>query len=653
MLRRLIDAIARKPRAPTEPLRPGAMPGPAEEAERRRLAGNALLAQGHPAAAADAYRQATALQPDSATLHVNLGYALMEAGEMQGAQAALERASALAADNFDAPFLLGQMAMDQGRWSQAVEPLRRALALAPDDEATRLSLCRALQLQGRLGEAASVVDEGLVRRDDVAALHAYRGNLHVLGAERGLALASYARSLSIAPDDASVHNSLALTLEKFGRTDEAVAHFRRAVELAPQFGEAHRNLLFALSYASQPARSGYLAEARRYGATLMAQARPLADGPAARGHGAKPLRVGFVSPDFRAHPVGYFLQSILQAWDPADVELWAYSCDARSDAMTQALSGAFQHWRSIAGVNDAQAAQQVRDDGIHILVDLAGHTDGGRLPLFAWRPAPVQVSWLGYFASTGLEAIDYFIADAISAPPSVQTQFSEQIWLLPRTRLCFTPPHEPEAHSAPGDPPCLANGFTTFGCFQAITKINDGVLAAWSSIMAARPNARLRLQGGGFEDASLRADFERRCVAAGMDLARMTILPPTPRAAYLEAHREIDLILDTFPYPGGTTTCEALWMGVPSLTIAGETLLARQGASMLSCVELDDWVASGVDDYVARAVRFADQQQTLRSLRHSLRDTLRASELTDAERFAKELRSAFSRMWERHGSAAG
>lgn len=588
------------------------------------------------------------MQPDSATLHVNLGYALMEAGDTQGAQTALERAAALAPDNFDAPFLLGQIAMAQGRWPQAVERLRRALALTPDHEATRLSLCRALQLQGRLREATAVIDEGLARCDSVAAFHAYRGNLHVLGAERGQALACYANSLAIAPDDASVHNSLALTLEKFGRTDDAVAHFRRAIELAPQFGEARRNLLFAMSYAAEPVRSGYLDEARRYGAMLMAQARPLEKRQVVSDRVTRPLRVGFVSPDFRAHPVGYFLESILQAWDAAEVELWAYSSDTRSDAMTQRLASAFQHWRSIADLDDARAAQQIRDDGIDILVDLAGHTDGGRLPSFAWRPAPVQVSWLGYFASTGLEAIDYFIADPASAPASVQTQFSEQIWPLPRTRLCFTPPHEPAAHAAPDDPPCLANGFTTFGCFQAITKINDGVLAAWSSIMGERPSARLRLQGGGFEDASLRGNFERRCVAAGIDLARVTILPPASRAAYLEAHREIDLILDTFPYPGGTTTCEALWMGVPTLTIAGETLLARQGASLLSCVGLDDWVAPGVDDYVARAVHLVGQDQSLRSLRHSLRDTVRASALIDAELFAKELRSAFLLMWERH-----
>ena len=280
---------------------------------------------------------------------------------------------------------------------------------------------------------------------------------------------------------------------------------------------------------------------------------------------------------------------------------------------------------------------------MHLLLDLSGHTAANRLPVFAWKPAPVLVSWLGYFATTGLVEMDYLVADRIGVPDAAQGQFSEEIFYLPDTRLCFT---APPAAPSPNAPPALANGFITFGSFQHMPKINDNVLAAWARILSALPTARLRLQSRSLGLPAVQQQLAQRMARAGLDPARVRMSPPGDRAAYLGAHAEIDVILDTFPYPGGTTTCEALWMGVPTLTLAGDRLLSRQGASMLAVAGLPDWVATSVDDYVAKAIDLSEDVTALARLRGTLRPRVLASPLFDAPRFAAHFADALWKMWQ-------
>jgi protein O-GlcNAc transferase len=354
------------------------------------------------------------------------------------------------------------------------------------------------------------------------------------------------------------------------------------------------------------------------------------------------LRIGLVSGDLRDHPVGHFLEGLLRQIDRSRLEITAYDTQDKSDALTERMRPCCSTWTSLYGKSDEAAARQIRDDGIHVLIDLSGHTAHNRLAVFARKPAPVQVSWLGYFATTGVAEIDSLLADDVGVPRTHQDQFTEQIWYLPESRLCFTPPREAPAVSLL---PAQTNGYITFGCFQNLAKIGDAVLTAWSRVLATLPHAVLRIQNKPLGDAPTRQMFMDRLRLHGIDPSRVALLAHVPRKEYLEAHAEVDFLLDTFPYPGGTTTCEALWMGVPTLTLAGGTLLARQGASLLTAAGLEDWVAASQDEYLAKAVAFAGDAARLAALRRDLRQQVGQSPVFDAPRFARHFEDALWGMW--------
>jgi predicted O-linked N-acetylglucosamine transferase (SPINDLY family) len=288
-------------------------------------------------------------------------------------------------------------------------------------------------------------------------------------------------------------------------------------------------------------------------------------------------------------------------------------------------------------------ANRIRADGIDILIDLSGHTAYNRLPVFAWKPAPVQVSWLGYFATTGVAAIDYFVADPWTLPESEEINFTEKVWRLPETRLCFTPP---DAAVAVSTLPALVNGYVTFGCFNNLSKMNDKVVAVWARVMEAVPGSRLFLKARQLTEASVRQSIAERFAAHGIDEGRLILEDYVPRENYLAAYQRVDLALDPFPYTGGTTTAEALWMAVPVLTLAGERFISRQGVGLLMNAGLSDWVASDPDDYVARALAHASDLPRLSALRGNLRAQVLASPVYDAARFAKHFETALRGMWQ-------
>jgi predicted O-linked N-acetylglucosamine transferase (SPINDLY family) len=341
--------------------------------------------------------------------------------------------------------------------------------------------------------------------------------------------------------------------------------------------------------------------------------------------------------------VGFFLESLLAHLHPLRVELYAYSNKAYADELTARIRPHFSAWREIHNLNDEQTAQLIHRDGIHILIDLSGHTAGNRLPVFAWKPAPVQVAWLGYFATTGVAEMDYLIADAAGVSASHRTQFSETVQYLPDTRLCFTPPVT-ELSVAPL--PAPHNGYVTFGCFQNLSKLGDAVLAAWGRIFAALPTARLHLGSKLLHRPEIAQQLRDRLQRHGIAPDRVSLSGAVSRAEYLAKHANIDILLDTFSYPGGTTTCEALWMGVPTVTLAGDTLLSRQGVSLLNAAGLPDWVAQNEEDYVTKAVAFASDLHNLAELRAGLREQVRNSPLFDAPHFAHNFEQALWQMWQ-------
>ncbi|MFZ5502373.1 MAG: tetratricopeptide repeat protein [Pseudomonadota bacterium] len=535
--------------------------------------------------------------------------------------------------------LLGISLHMQGK--DSLPTLQKTAELFPGDASVHNNLGNAYRDRNQSDDAIACYRRALAIKPDFLGTNYNLGVLlHEIG-QINEAMVCCGNELRLDAGYAEVHNLQGSLYKEFGQLEEALKCFRRALELKPDFIEAYSNALFILNYTTYTPEH-CLEEARRFGkvATSLAQ-RPFTAwrcvNPPQR------LRIGLVSGDLLNHPVGHFLESILGQIDSHRVELVAYSTNRRTDELTTRIRPYFSEWRYLSGQSDEAAAQLIHADGVHVLVDLSGHTGYSRLPVFAWKPAPVQVSWLGYFATTGIAEMDYLLADQVGVPEARRGDFTESVWYLPDTRLCFT---APKVNLAVSPLPSLSNGVITFGCYQSLPKLGDDVLAVWGEILAAIPNARLRFQRKQLGEPEVAAQLLQRLQHYGIPPERVTLHGNTHRDAYLASHAEVDMILDTFPYPGGTTTCEALWMGVPTLTLTGDSLRASQGASLTAAAGLSDWIAADKEAYIAKAIAFAGDLPKLAALRAGLRDQVLASPLFDASRFAKNLEHALWGMWE-------
>jgi len=613
-------------------------------AETHYNLGNTLKGMGRLAEAESCYRRALKIKPDYAEAHTNLGAVLQDLGKLDGAVASYRRALAIKPDYAETHYNLGMALQDLGRLDDAVASYRRALAIKPDYADAHYNLGAALHDQGQLDAAVASCRRALAIKPDYAEAHNNLGNsLRDLG-QLDDALVSCRRALGIKPDYAEAHYNLGITLQYLGQLDGAVASYRRALAIKPDFAIAHSSLLFIHNYLSDQPAAISLAEALRFGDLASRKARPHTDWRNVPEPG-RCLRVGLVSGDLRNHAVGYFVEGVLAALASdasGRLELFAYPSYFHIDALTERIKACCQGWHSVVGLSDESLAQRIRDDGIDILIDLSGHTAYNRLPLFAWKPAPVQASWLGYFATTGVAAIDYLIADPWTAPEAEEAHFTEKIWRLPETYLCFTPPDGDIQVSAL---PAISNGYITFGCFNNLTKMNDAVVALWARVLQAVPESLLFLKTIQLGEAAVRQSVANRFAAHGIDAGRLILEGAAPRAELMAAYRRVDIALDPFPYPGGTTSIEGLWMGVPVLTLAGERFLSHIGESILKNAGLPEWIAADADDYVARAVSFANDLQRLAALRSGLRQQVLASPLFDAPRFARHFEAALRGMW--------
>ena len=591
-----------------------------------------------------AYRQALALQPDYAEVHVNLGAALLAARRPDEAATSLRMAVSLRPDHADAHHQLGGVLRGLGRLDEALDSYRRTVALAPGFAPAHCNLGAVLQERRQLAEAMACYRRAIELDPGCFDAH---GNLGVALQETGqftAALASFRRALEINPGFAAAMSNLATLLTDLGRVEEAAAVSRRTLDASPDFFHAHSNLLLTLNYLADQPPDQLRAEAVRFGENAARHARPFTSWEVTSDP-ERSLRVGIVSADLRQHPVGAFLQGVLAAVAASSgerVEFVAYSNSPEFDDVSAGIRACCGDWQSAVGVPDEILARRIRDQRIDILVDLAGHTGHNRLPLFAWKPAPVQATWLGYNGTTGVAAIDYLIADSWTLPESLEAHFTERIWRLPESYLCFTPPAPPLAVNAL---PAAARGHVTFGCFNNLSKINDRVVALWSRVLQAVPGSRLFLKARQFSDASVQQAMRGRFAACGVDPARLLLSPPVARSQYLAPHHDVDIALDPLPYPGITTTVESLWMGVPVLTLEGRSFISRQGVGLSMNAGLSAWIARDEDDYVALAARHAADLESLARLRGSLRETLGRSAVFDAPRFARNFEAALRGMW--------
>ncbi|MEA2708106.1 MAG: hypothetical protein QOF78_707, partial [Phycisphaerales bacterium] len=614
------------------------------------LLGVAAHQQGRHEEACALIRRAIARNPSCAAFHYNLAEALRPLGQLAQAETAFRRAIELEPGNADAHNSLGNLLLAQRRLDEAAACCRRALALNPQLAAAQYNLGTVL-LEQCNGPAAV---EALRRATELAPTFApaFHNLSSVLMELHQLepAEAALRRAMELEPDNAAAWNNMGQLRKAQGCPADAIDCFRRAIELDPARADVHSNLLLAMAYCDGPSARDIFEEHLRWADRHAKSHYP----PAADGHSNdrspdRRLRIGYVSPDLRQHPVGFFIEPLIAAHRREQVEVFCYSDACNCDALTRRLESVVAAgWRDIAGVEDVRVAEIIRQDRIDILIDLAGHTARNRMLVFARKPAPVQVSYLGYTTTTGLATMDYALSDQYLDPPGAHERFrTESLVRLPRTYVCYVPPMRcpeigplPAARSAAGS----AAGRVTFACLNNFTKVTPRAQAAWTQILKKVPAGRLMLHAcEPRQIEEVRACF----TAGGVDPARLEFAGKRPLNEYFALHNEIDIALDPFPHNGGTTTCDALWMGVPVVSFAGEHAVSRAGLSLLSTIGLAELVAGSLEGYVEIAVQLAGELTRLTGLRTTLRQRMAASPLMDAAGFARDVESAYRAMWQR------
>ncbi len=534
---------------------------------------------------------------------------LRDLGRLPEALAYLEQATALAPNDPGTALTLGVTLLDLQRAREAVAPLERLVALVP-----------------QFAEARNILASALLASGQPTAAH-----LHVSAA------------LQLRPGHSATLENRGRCLRALGRMDEALPAYDAAAASSPH-SATHSNAVFAaqyvagLSLADLTARASAWAE--RHCAPWATRTRPPRSSPNAAPTGApgSRLRIGYVSADFRQHAVAFFLEPVLAAHDPAAVETFCYVGNRDADTVTARLRAAAHHWRDISRMDDEAAAACIRADQIDVLVDLSGHTADHRLGVFARRPAPCQLTWLGYPATTGLTAMDFRVTDDACIPPGVDERLhgTERLLRLPEVFCCYRPPADaPEVSPLP----CLNGAPFTFISCNALAKLSSATIALWAEVLRTVPESRLHLHAPGGEDASAQTWFAQKFAAHGVAPSRVVLSgEPLPVRAHLARYHAADLALDSTPYAGTTTTCEALLMGVPVITLAGETHVSRVGVSLLRAVGLNNCVAQSTAEFVAIAVQLAQDRRTLATLRAGLRERLLSGPLGQP--------TAFTRNWE-------
>ena len=562
------------------------------------------------AEAIDGFQRVVKLKPDYADAFNGLGIALLRSNQLQAALDAFAKALAIKPDYVEAHTNSGAVLRTLGRLAESEACHRKALEMQPKFALALVNLANLYVDQGRLAEAKKLCAE----------------------------------AIALQPQNALAHRTLGNLFLAEGLVEEAISAFEKAVALNPRDLSLHSSLLFALNYSTAHSPSAIYTAHENWGRQLMQTVVPKAAPKNSCPDESKRLKLGYVSPDFRRHAVAYLIEPVLAAHNHDGFHVVCYANVAKEDEVTQRLRSMADEWRDIAGMNDAAVADMIRRDQIDILVDLAGHTAGSRLAVFAHKPAPVQVSWLGYYNTSGLPAIDYILSDPVSSPAQDAQLFVEELVRLPHTRFCYRPPeYAPEVAKVPS----ITAQQVTFGSFNKLVKINHDVVAAWSQILTRIPGSRLVLKAKQFAEPDERKHWESLFLKHGVTAERLNLRGYSPHAEMLGEYADIDIALDPFPFTGGITSFEALWMGVPVVTLSGETIVGRQTASMLAVMGHHELIAHSREQYVQLAVTLANNVMRLGELRQTLRADMAHSPLCDAAGFTCDLEEVYRNLWKR------
>jgi len=591
---------------------------------------------------ANCYKQALAAAPENSEVLVNYGAVLRDLGKAQEAEVCYRQALQLSPEAALAHFNLGNALRDQGRLEEAVTSFERALTLCPDSPAMYNNLGNTLRDLGRAEDSLQVYRQALEKdAENVETLVNLGNGLKETGRLEE-ALSSYEKALLLRPEMPEAHYNLGTVYQDQCRMEEAVDCFRKTLELKPDHTVAHSNLLMNLQYDTTVTPEELLLESRAWERLQLAGTKVMPP-PSTNPAPERRLRIGYVSGDLRRHPVGYFLDSVLASHNKQHFEVFCYANQSFGDGLTDRLRQNTDQWRAIFGWSDASVAELIREDSIDILIDLSGHTARNRLLVFGRKPAPVQATWAGYVGTTGLSAMDYLISDPRETPEGTDHWYREAVVRLPDCYVCYSPPE----YAPPVSPlPARKNGFITFGCFNNLAKINRPVMDLWICLLQEIPDARLVLVTKALGDPTISARF-RQVFADGGVAERIDFSGLVPHPELLARYGEMDIALDPFPYSGGLTTLESLWMGVPVITLGGDRFASRHSLSHLTAAGLPEFIVADQAAYLARAVSLAHDFSHLESIRTGLRERMRISPLCDAHRFTRNLEEAYRNMWRR------
>ena len=590
--------------------------------------------------------KATELAPDEATLFNNLGTGYTGLERLEEALSAFDRAIELAPNNAQAHNNIGAVLRPLGRLNEACLHYAKAVEITPKSGHIWANYANVLMDLDRVEEADAAAQTAVNLSPNYAVAHNNLGTVRQRRGQYSEAEDHFRRALDLNDDYADAHANIAEVLKDTGRIKDALPHYERARELAPAEAAMGSNHMLALCAVDglNPTEIA-AAHAAWGGAHAKTPQATHAKAPQVLRVNRR-LRVGYVSPDFRRHSVAYFLEPLFEHHDSEAVEVFAYAnMPTDGDAVTKRLRGRADQWRNVFALDDQTFCDQVRADQIDILIDLAGHTRGNRLTAFAHRPAPMQMSYLGYPATTGLDAVDFRLTDARADPPGMTEAFHcEALLRLDGGFLCYRPDDDaPDVATLPAH---RGNGIT-FGSFNNLAKVNATVIETWAAILDTVPGSRLILKAKALRDDATAARLTESFARHGIDPTRIECLSWIVDGSPLAAYHRVDIALDTFPYNGTTTTCEAQWMGVPTVTLAGDWHAARVGVSLMTKLGLDDWIAPNLNAYVKLAAEKADKLGALADIRSGLRNRMTDQGLTDGARFVRNLEAAYQKAWDK------
>ena len=612
-------------------------------AEAYKNLANAFCSQGRFDDAIEKFEIVLELTPNFTDTYFSLGRLYSETNRAEDAIGCYQKLLQIQPHNGKALINLGNAFYGQRKLHEAIACYQKALQLNPENAEAAYNMANALLAQDRLEQALDLFQTALALKPNWAELSNNMGTAFQRKGQLSNARNCFKRALDIQPDYAEAMNNLGIVFRNQGEIKAAIGCYRTALETDPTYSEAHSNLLFCLNYDSAVTQKDAFVEAcnwwHRHGlAGANAFVHLNTNAPCRR------LRIGYVSPDFRWHSVGFFFLPLIAAHNHDDFEIFCYSEVKQPDQFTHQIKAHADHWYSTVGRTNAAVAERIYSDQIDILVDLAGHTANNRLGVFTSKPAPIQITWLGYPNTTGLTTIDYRLTDSIADPPEATDHlYSESLVRLPQGFLCYGPPENAPAVSVP---PAKETGRITFGSFNALPKMNAEVIAVWSEILRQVSGSSLLLKCKQLADKPTQKNYLEEFTRNGISPDQVRMIAHTPSfREHLAWYNKIDIGLDPFPYNGTTTTCEALWMGVPVISLQGERHSARVGASILSNIGLTELIARTPKAYIRKAIELALNCDRLQELRSGMRSRIASSPLTDAEGFARGMESVYDQVW--------